>query len=230
MRITARASLVAAFLLATGVTAGMGADPGPWSHEISLEAGAAFPTDVNRFSDTAKMGPVAGARYLYRTSVNFAFGLQGEYYSFGAQERTFATANEGRINARSNDQAALLELIGRYAFLPAARVVPYFYAGAGAAHFQQVTKGEPAAGSGWADTGGTTETRQLQDANSTGLCASAGFGMETNLTQSLVLGLESAWHVLGVNRTSFGTSSLNVPSLSLRLGWRFGPEPFHPGF
>jgi len=229
MKIPGFMKITMAFLLAAGTAAGAWAKAGPWSQELSLEAGAAYPTAVNNFSDSEKMGPMGGARYLFRTSEKFAFGLQGDYYSFAAKNQLLTSPLGGQMTARSQDDVATVEVVGRYSFLPKAKVVPYFHTGVGATYFRQVTKGEPAPGSGWPDTG-TTETRQVQDTSSVGISYSAGFGAETNLTKSLVLGLETAWRIFGVSQTTFGTSTIGVPSVSLRLGWRFGPDPIPTGF
>ena len=49
--------------------------------------------------------------------------------------------------------------------------------------------------------------------------------METNLTKDLLLGLETAWRIFGVSKVTYGTTTIDVPTVSLRLGWHFGPNP-----
>jgi opacity protein-like surface antigen len=168
------------------------------------------------------MGPIVGVRYLRMISSKFGWGLQADYYHFGAKTHPLTDQFGAQLNARSSDNVATAEIMGRYSILPDARVVPYLHSGVGVAYFHQLSEGQPIAGtSGWSDTG-TAENRQLQDTSSVGFSYSAGVGVETYLTNSLVLGLETAWHIFGVSQTSFGTSTINVPSVSLRLGWRFG--------
>src|SRR5205809_7731367 len=84
MKIPNIAKLTRAVLLA--------AAPGSWAASnagaprLSLEAGAAFPTGVNNFSDSAKTGLVGGAQYLFRGESNFRLGIQGDYYHFPARD------------------------------------------------------------------------------------------------------------------------------------------------
>ena len=221
MRIPGAGKIMLAFLLTVGMTMNVRADSDSVPQEISLEAGAAFPTGVNHFSDSEKIGPVGGVRYLRMASPNFGWGVQADYYHFAGADHLLTSPSGGQLNARSSDNVVTAEIMGRYSILPDARVVPYLHAGLGANYFHQISNGEPAGGSWWFDTG-TTETRQLQDINTVGFTGSAGIGMETYLTKSFVLGLEATWHVFGVSQTTFGTSAINVPSAALRLGWRFG--------
>lgn len=210
-----------ALLLAAGLTAGASAASNVAPQELSVEAGPAFPTGVNNFSDGEKMGPIVGVRYLRMISAKFGWGLQADYYHFGAKTHPVTGQFGADINTRSTDNVGTAEIMGKYLILPDARVVPYLHTGLGAAYFHQTSEGEPTAGAGWFDTG-TTETRHLQDTGTLGFSYSFGIGAETYLTRSLVLGLETAWRVFGVSKATVGTTTLNVPSVSLRLGWRFG--------
>lgn len=210
-----------ALLLAAGMTAGVRADSDRAPQELSVEAGAAFPTGINQFSDAEKIGVLGGVRYLRMINPKFGWGVQADYYHFAAKTRPLTNQFGAQLNTRSWDNAATAEIMGRYSIFPDARVVPYLHSGVGATYFHQISEGQPAAGAGWSDTG-TAETRQLQDTSSIGFSYSVGFGVETYLSRSLVLSLETAWHIFGVNQTTFGTAALNVPSVSLRLGWRYG--------
>ncbi len=226
-----------AFLLVAGTLPGVRADDNatavervasetysPGSHRLSLELGAGFPTGVNNFSDSEKMGPMGGLQYLYTVDEFWGVGVQADYFQFGAKDHTVTSDTGGQVNTRSKDKVATLEVIGRYNILPNARFVPYLHSGLGLTYFRQKADGEPMAGSTWTDTN-TTETRSLQDVSSVNFSYSVGVGVETDLTKNLILGLETAWHVFGVSKASFGTSAINVPTVSLRLGWIFGTKP-----
>jgi len=196
----------------------------PGSQQLSLEGGAAFPTSANHFSDFAMAGPVAGIQYLSNWDNSLAWGVQADYYHFGEKTRLLTSPAGGQIEDTSQNYAETLEVMGRYTFLPDARFAPYIHSGLGVNYFHQKADGTPAAGSTWSDTN-TTESRQLQDVGTVGVSYSIGLGVETNLTQSLVLGLETAWHIFGVSKTSYGTGTIDVPTVTMRLGWRFGAKP-----
>ncbi len=213
---------ISAFLLFSAATAFVQAEAGPWLQELSVQAGGAFPTEVNHLSDSEKFGPVGGIRYLYSARERFAWGLQADYYHLAAKDHSIDSQFGAPMNVSSTDNAATAEIVGRYTFIPQAQFVPYVHMGLGAAYFHQTSDAQPTGGgAGWADTG-TTETRQVQDASSVGFSYSAGIGVETQITDSLVLGLEAAWHILGVRKSDFGTEAINFPAVSLRLGWHFG--------
>jgi len=209
------------FFLGFGMGTLVRAESGPWLQELSLQAGCAVPTEVNHLSDSEKLGPVGGVRYLYSIRETFAWGLQADVYHLSPKDHTLSSQFGAPLNVRSTDDAATAEIVGRYTFIPQARLVPYVHMGLGAAYFHQKSDAQPTGGAGWADTG-TTESRQVQEASSTGFSYSAGVGVETQITDSLVLGLETAWHIMGVHQSDFGTNAINVPVVSLRLGWHFG--------
>ena len=150
-------------------------------------------------------------------------GVQADYFHFGSKNYTLTNnGTGGQLNARSQDTAATAEIVGRYNLLAdAATFAPYLHSGLGVAYFQK-SSGEPLPGSTWTDTG-SGETRQIQDDSSLGVAFSFGLGVETKLSDSLILGLETAWHIFGVSKTTYGTSTIGAPTVSLRLGWRFGP-------
>ena len=228
MKIPNAISMGMAFLLAAGMAAGVWADSDVAPQELSLEAGAAFPTAFNNFSDQEKIGLIGGARYLRMISSKFGWGVQADYYHFSAKTHPLTDQYGAVLNTRSWDNVATAEIMGRYSILPDAIVVPYFHSGVGVTYFHQMSEGSPAVGAGWPITG-TAETRQLQDTSSVGFSYSAGFGAETYLTKSLVLGLEATWRIFGVSQTDFGTSTIGIPNVSMRLGWRFGhfaADPF----
>jgi len=221
LKISNNIKFVLAFLIVGMTIRGAWANSGAWAEQLSLETGLAIPTSVNNYSDSEKVGVLVGARYLRRLTSNLDWGLQTDYYHFAAKDNVITGRYGGKVNTRSTDNVATLEVVGRYSFFTQALIVPYVHSGVGITYFHQKTEGEPTGGSGWFDTQ-TTETRQLQDASSLGFSYSAGIGVEAELTRTLVLGLETAWHIFGVSQTSYGTSTINVPSISLRLGWRFG--------
>jgi opacity protein-like surface antigen len=221
MKIPSIIQYIMVFLLAAGMTAVVRADSELAPQELSVDVGAAFPTGINNFSDSEKLGLVGGAQYLRMLSPNFGWGVQADYYHFAAKNHLITDQLGGQLNSRSSDNVATFEIVGRYSFLTERRLVPYLHSGVGVTYFHQKAEGEPAAGFGWFDTG-TTETRQLHDTSSLGFAYSAGFGVDTELAYGWVLGLETAWNIFGVSQTSFGTSAINVPSVFLRLGWRFG--------
>ena len=221
--------LSVAIVLATGGVSGAWADVGgPGTRRVSLDVGGAFPTPVNNFSDSTRMGLVGGVQYLYNLNYFAAVGIQVDGYRFDGKEHTLNEAAGGQLNATSQANAASFELMGRYTFQPAARFMPYAHAGLGANVLHQTTDGQPVAGSTWVDTN-TSEARQLPNVNSVGITFSFGAGVETNLSDRVVLGLEAAWRILGVSKAAYGTSTLNIPSIAMRLGWRFGQEPLPPG-
>ncbi len=196
----------------------------PGSQRLSLELGAGIPTSVNSYSESEKMGPMGGLQYLYTVDEFWGVGVQADYFQFAAKEHAITSDTGGLVNARSKDNVATLEVMARYTFLPNARFVPYLHSGLGLTYFRQTAEGEPLAGSTWTDTG-TTETRSLQDVSSVNFSYSVGVGVETNLTKNLLLGLETAWHIFGVSKVTYGTNTIDVPTVSLRLGWHFGPKP-----
>jgi len=212
-------------VMLTAATTRAWAVSSPGMQRLSLDVGAAFPTGVNDFSTSARMGPQVGAQYLYEIDENFDVGLQADYFHFGSKDYTLTNnGTGGQLNARSQDTAATVEIMGRYNLLQdAAQFAPYLHSGVGMAYFRQKSSGEPLPGSTWTDTG-TGETRQLQDDSSLGFAFSFGAGVDTKLSDNLILGLETAWHIFGVSKTTYGTTAIGVPTVSLRLGWRFGPD------
>src|SRR4051812_29128351 len=50
------------FLFGLGMTSFVRAEAGPWLNELSVQAGAAIPTQVNHLSDSQAVGPTAGIR------------------------------------------------------------------------------------------------------------------------------------------------------------------------
>lgn len=191
------------------------------SQRLSLEGGIGFATQVNGFSDSEQAGPMGGLQYLYGLSRHWSMGLQADYFHFPAQDHVISSTYGGQLDAGSTDNVGTMEIMARYSFLTDARFVPYLDSGVGANYFHQSTQATPVNGSSWVDTG-TTETRELQNAATVNFSCSAGLGVETFLTNQLVLGLEAAWHLFGVSESLFGTSDINVPTVSIRLGWRFG--------
>jgi opacity protein-like surface antigen len=212
---------VACLLAAT--LSGIAAAAQPGSQEINVAGGAAFPTQANRFSDYAKSGPAGGIQYLYHWDETMAFGVQADYYHFDGKNHLLTSDAGGQVDALSTDNVGTLEIMGRYTFVPGARFEPYVHSGLGINYFHQTSEGTPAAGSTWSDTN-TTETRQLQDVSTVGVSYSIGIGVETDLTSNLVLGLESAWHIFSVSKAAYGTNTIDVPTVTMRLGWRFGPK------
>ena len=202
---------------------------GAGSQQLNLGAGGAFPTTINNLSKYAGPGPTVGARYLYGIDDYFGVGLQADYYTFASKDTPLDSPAGGQLDATFQDSAATLEILGRYTLIPEARLVPYLHSGVGLAYFRQKVDGTPLPGSAWSDTN-TTEPRDIQDVRSLGVAFSFGVGVETNITDRLVMGLESAWHVFGVSRSTYGTGTLDVPTVLLRLGWRFGrSEPLQAG-
>ena len=196
----------------------------PGSQRLSFEMGAGIPTGVNNFSESEKLGPMGGIQYLYSVDEFWGVGVQADYFQFAAKDHAIMSDTGGQVNARSKDKVATVEVMGRYTFLPNARFVPYLHSGIGLTYFRQTADGEPFPGSTWTDTN-TTETRSLQDVSSVNFSYSIGVGVETNLTKDLLLGLETAWRIFGVSKVTYGTTTIDVPTVSLRLGWHFGPNP-----
>ncbi len=218
-------TLGGAFLLAAVLGPGAKAYDLPLgTQRLGVEAGAAYPTSVNGFSSSAKTGPTAGFSYLQEYGDFLGAGVQADYFHFGAKEQALKSAAGGEVNTRSQEDIATLEIIGRYFPLPLSRFKPYFQGGTGATFFRQRSTGRPLPGFTWENTN-TVETRRLLTKQSVGLAFSIGAGVETNLSPTLILGMEAAWHVFEVDRSAFGTRTLNVPSLSVVLSRRFGQEP-----
>ena len=218
------------FLLAAALGVGAKADDSPpGTQRLSVNAGAAFPTSANGFSSSARTGPTGGVSYLKDVGDFFGAGLQADYYHFDAKEHELPSAAGGFVNTRSQDDIATLEIMGRYIPLPEARIRPYFHGGTGLAIFRQTSTGVPAPGDNWSDENSPDtqhrEKRRLQNKQSVGASLSIGVGAETNVSRRFILGIEAAWHVFEVDRSAFGTSTLNVPTLSVRISRRFGQEP-----
>ena len=194
----------------------------PGMQRLSLDAGAVIPTGVNDLSNSARMGPAGGFQYLYELDEEFGVGVQADYFHFGSKNYTLTNDDtNGQMNTKSQDDAATLEVMGRYNLIPNATFAPYLHSGIGVAYFHQKSNGTPLPGSTWTNGNGT-ETRQIQDTTSLGVAFSFGLGVEKKLSDSLVLGLEAAWHIFGVSKATYGTSTIGAPTVSLRLGWRFG--------
>ena len=170
------------------------------------------------------IGPTVGVSYLREYGDFFGAGLQADVFHFGAKERALTSAAGGKVNTRSLDDIATVEITGRYFPLPETRFKPYFQGGAGTTFFRQTSTGRPLPGFTWKDTN-TTETRRLLTKQSVGLAFSIEAGLETDLSPTFILGMEAAWHVFEVDRSAFGTRTLNVPSFSVRMSRRFGQEP-----
>jgi len=228
MRIQTVLTLSAALLMAAGRVQAARADTGPWTSRVSVDGGVAIPTPVNGFSDEARTGLVGGIQYLHNLDYFTAVGIQVEGYQFDGKDHAVTSSAGGRLNANSQVDAAAIEIVGRYTFLPMARFIPYVHTGLGANVLRQTTDGTPLPGFTWSDTN-TSETRRLPDVNSVGISFSFGAGVETNLTDRIVLGLEATWRILGVSKAAYGNAEIDVPSLAMRLGWRFGQEPLPPG-
>ena len=50
---------------------------------------------------------------------------------------------------------------------------------------------------------------------------SLGIGVEHPITESIIAGLNATWHWFEVDKGQFGTSVINMPSLSVQIGWKF---------
>jgi opacity protein-like surface antigen len=190
---------------------------------LSLDIGAGIPTSANDFSNSERIGPMGGLQYLYSLNEYWGVGVQADYFHFAAKDHSILSNTGGQVNVRSWDNVATLEIMGRYNLMPNVKFVPYLHSGVGLTYFHQIANGEPLPGSTWADTG-SNETRDLQDVATVNFAYSIGIGVETSLTNNLVLGLESAWQIFGVSKTTYGTNAINVPTVSLRLGWHFGQK------
>ena len=186
------------------------------SSQVSLSAGAAIPTWANSLDNTQTVGPAGGARYLYQLTSNISVGGQFDFDHLPGN-----TQHGSLLDLNAVDNIYTGELVGRYSFMPDAKWVPYVHAGIGVARIFETTNGTPSNGATWNDTG-TAETRVINHESSTNFALSYGGGMERMVTDHLLCAVEAAWNTLGASTSRIGTSMVNFPVLSLRLGWQFG--------
>lgn len=203
-------------ILAIGAGAVLAAPVG--TSQVSLNAGAAIPTWANDLDTTQKVGPAAGARYLYQMTPNVSVGGQLDYGYLPGK-----TQGGSFLDVNAVDNIYTGELVGRYSFMQDAKWVPYVHVGIGVARIFETTRGTPSNGATWADTG-TSETRVTDREASTGFALSFGGGLEKMLTDHLLCAMEATWNTLGASKSRIGTSTLNFPVLSLGLGWQFGSK------
>ena len=201
-------------ILAMGVWPVLAAPVG--SSQVSLNAGAAIPTWANTLDNTQSVGPSAGARYLYQLTSNFSVGGQFDFVHLPGK-----TQGGDILDVNAVDNIYTGELVGRYSFMADAKWAPYVHAGIGVARIFETTKGTPSNGASWNDTG-TSETRVTDHESSTNFALSYGGGVERMLSDRLLCALEATWNTLGASSSRIGTSTVNFPVLTLRLGWQFG--------
>ena len=84
------------------------------SQRLSLEAGTGFPTGINSYSSSEKIGPVAGLQYLYGLNNHVGVGVQADYDHFAGKDNVInSDLAGGQVNERAWDNVATLEIMGR---------------------------------------------------------------------------------------------------------------------
>jgi opacity protein-like surface antigen len=213
---SARQFVLSAALL--GVVSGTVSADG--MQRVDVFGGLAIPTRANDYSVSHKVGPLAGATYLFQLSPALSVGGEYTYLVAPGKSRTI-TSSAARIDAKTTGQSHIFEAVARYALMPEAKVRPFVGAGLGFNRYEEKTKAAPSGTGTWADTS-TTEERTVAKASSAGFSASLYGGAETTFQDTWLLGLQAGWQFLGVSDSKFGTSVLNVPTVKARIGWLFG--------
>jgi len=190
------------------------------TQRIGLIAQAAIPTGANDLNQSNNVGSRSGLYYLRDVTPNLSFGGEFNYFYLPSKNHRQLSANGGEQMNRATAQTMTFEAIGRYNISPEAKWNPYVQGGVGLARYHQTTRSTPDAGSAWADTG-TNEERTIARDTSTSYALSGTIGVERALTDSILLGLDGTWDVWGVSHSKFGTDTINIPSVGLKLSWKY---------
>lgn len=186
------------------------------SSVLSYNVGLAIPTGANDLDGTQRLGPMGGARYLYQLTDRIGVGGQFDYFHLAGKT---IYLDPDAYNTPDNIYTG--EIMARYSFMPDGKWVPYVHMGVGMARIFQTVYGTPNDGATW-PSGDPNETRILDHQSVTTYAISYGGGVETHLTDHLIMGLEASWNSLGGSQDRLGTGAFNFPDIGLRLGWQFG--------
>jgi len=127
-----------------------------------------------------------------------------------ANEFYFPKKSDRDITAQTTTNIITGEAVARYSIATWCKWTPYVQGGVGAVHYRE-DQTLTLAGT---DYRSNDETIRMSE--------SLGAGVDYPLTESLIAGVNATWHWFETGRADFGTSVINMPSLTLQLGYKFG--------
>jgi opacity protein-like surface antigen len=157
---------------------------------VSLDLGSAVPfakaaTDDEVFNPAhakaktaaAFPGFLLGGQYIYQVTPNIGVGADVDYSDYSNANTTI----DGGAD-KSSSYKVNYEVVGRYVFMPESKFNPYVILGIGAntIHVHDAWQSIPDA-----------------DKTFTTLAVSPGFGVETEIVKSIIVGCEARWRYLG---------------------------------
>ncbi len=183
----------------SGIDAGM-------TH-VSLLGGFAAPVTEYKFASNLEYGdsgPVYGAQIMHYLTPHF--GLGAEFNATNYQEAKGTILGVDYKN--SADRYAFL-LAGKFVFVPEAKTRFYIPLGVGFSRFKGTIKSVAAA----VDT----------STSSTKPAFYAGLGVETDLNDIFIFGIEGRYNAFGIDKDKFNTdnSYLDDIALLLKFGIKF---------
>ncbi len=148
-----------------------------------------------------------GGQYIYQLTPNIGVGADLNYSDYGNANRIVDGRTENTSSYKLNYEA-----LGRYVFIPESKFNPYVILGVGlnSIHVN--------------DTYGGV---QGIDKTFTTLSASPGFGVETEIVKSVILGFETRWRYLGhyalpAAGMTYAWGPASEITAALRVGYKFG--------
>lgn len=209
--------------------------PGRLTHSFSVEIGLAAPVSSLDFrsigggqASNGDVGPLVGLRYLHRATTRLETGIDFNYFHRGATDSRGLLAS---ADASVAGDTVLFLALAKYLLIENGPARPYLLAGVGPQRTSTMIDAAPRPGFAWSDTD-TDETRRLVDGQSWGLAATARAGLDFEVLEPAVLGVEAGWAGLRGGKaaaTSQGgalgldgaPTSFDAFVLAARWGWRF---------
>jgi hypothetical protein len=179
-------------------------------------------------SHNGNSGILFGGQYLALSSPQTAWGLHAEY--LGRTSNDDIGFIPSTLSSISGDTLLLLGVV-KYTLTRRGAARPYFLLGAGADYTTTLIDARPLSGFVWSDTG-TDEARRLVDDDRWGFASTARLGIDFNMMEPSVLGLEIGWTGVYNSRapaTPAGrdlglesvTGQMDALTVAMRWGWRF---------
>lgn len=185
-------------------------------------AGVGVPSYKSQVSgvdiDMGELGGDFHFAYLYHITPGFSTG--GNLGIFASREKTMKDFPRAKVDTLSSLSVTYVEALGRYSFIAQGRYHPYLIAGLGYCRVHENVDWVPGIGQA---------QRNLYSKDATGLAASLGGGLEYEMANSWVLGIDLRWRYTGAT-ASFQTLTSepgqikagSMLSAGLSVGYRFG--------
>jgi opacity protein-like surface antigen len=184
---------------------GLGLSASGWADQrVILNLGSGIPTQANGFSATAGPGFEGGFTYLYGLLPKLEVGVEANEFYFPKKTDRDATTSQTMTNIITG------EAVARYSLMGVNKWTPYVQGGVGADRYRE-DQTTTLAGT---EFKGHDQTVRMSE--------SLGVGVDYPLTDSLIAGVNATWHWFEMGKADFGTSVINMPSVTLQLGWKFG--------